>query len=63
MFQLTFEWHYMVTKLDKYRYISFFVFQAIAGYDDGLCPRQPRDLVVHKYSKQVRCIVISTRDT
>ena len=34
-------------------YMLIFQFQAIAGYDKGLDPRQPRDLKIHQYRKQV----------
>lgn len=30
-----------------------YLFQAIAGYDDGLDPRQPRDIKGRQYSKEV----------
>ena len=30
-----------------------YLFQVIAGYDDGDDPRQPRDLKDHQYSKLV----------
>jgi hypothetical protein len=31
-----------------------FSFQAIAGYDDGLDHRQPRDLKIPSYTKEVK---------
>ena len=34
--------------------IDIFFHQAIAGYDNGLDPRQPTDVTVPEYTKEVR---------
>lgn len=33
---------------------SYYRFQAIAGYDDGLDPRQPKGIKGRQYSREVR---------
>ena len=37
---------------------SICIFQAIAGYDNGLDPRQHRDITVPKYSQMVKNIIL-----
>ena len=43
--------------MTDYRY---FILQAIAGYDNGLDPRQPRDIKVRQYSKEVKRFVVKS---